>query len=470
MKSDRQPKALYLLFAVQMWECFSFYGMRALLVLYLINHVGVGDLRAYGIYAIYCALVEFGGILGGRLADKFLGLRPAIVLGGWLIVPGHLCIALSDSLTGLFAGLSLIAVGSSLFSTNIAALLGLFYGEDDPRRERGYTWFYMGINVGALLASILCGVLGETWGWHYGFGLAALGMILGNVLLFAFQGVLEGQGGPSKLLSWREKSQAIFFIALAIPFCALLIGQDALSIQILPPLSLLCLVYFGYQMFLSGLFSAQKLATLALYLGALALFFAAEEQTGSALLVFSERYSTGTFLGMSIPNTALLCLNPLTIVFGGALAARLLKHAGKQAASWLVVLGLTLAAAAFILFAWACQFNESGVPLEIVIAGILVISMAELLIAPAVYAFCSQIAPREWLGVCMGLIPLAYSLASLLSGLLSQSMSAAETSNENALMLYSQGFGSIAAGLVLMAGAIAAFKLLYARSFKHGMI
>ena len=125
--STQQPRALYLLFAVKMWECFSFYGMRALLVLYVIDQLGMDDMRAYGTYALYGALVEFGGLVGGFYADRIFGLRKSIVYGGWLIAAGHVCLSLHVHPGFFFSGLALIVVGSGLFSSNISALLGLFY-------------------------------------------------------------------------------------------------------------------------------------------------------------------------------------------------------------------------------------------------------------------------------------------------------------------------------------------------------
>ncbi len=320
----RQPKALYLLFAVKMWECFSFYGMRALMILYLINQLGVDDYRAYGIYAIYCALFEFGGILGGRFADRILGLRKSIICGGWLIATGHICLSVQSETWAFFSGLSLIVVGSGLFSSNISALLGLFYEEDDPRREVGFTLFYVGINIGALIASLLCGVIGEVYGWHYGFGLAALGMIGGNLLFLCNRKILEGKGefiGESPQIGEKILGYSLLFAAL--PICAIMIAWEDIFLHVIPCFALLCVIVLGRKMVLSGKFSTTHLINLGLYLVALALFFAAEDQTASALVVFSERYATKTFAGISIPTTTLLSLNPFVVILGGAIISRL---------------------------------------------------------------------------------------------------------------------------------------------------
>lgn len=421
----QQPKALYLLFFVKMWECFSFYGMRALMVLYLIDQMGMRDIRAYGIYALYCSLYEFGGILGGRCADYLLGLKKSIVWGGWLIAAGHICLSLQSQSWGFFTGLSLIVIGSGLFSTNISALLGLFYEEDDPRRERGFTLFYVGINVGALLASLVCGIVGELYGWHYGFGLAAVGMVLGIVLFLTCGKMLEGKGEfMGTPLPKRQRVMGYFLILAALPACASMIAWEHLFLQMMPLLCLLGILILGRKMALSGYFSASKLVNIGLYLAALAIFFAAEDQTASALLVFSERYATGTIAGIDIPAATLLGLNPFVIIIGGAIVSKMNLGAPLK----LVVSGLLLASAMFALLTLACHLPDKDglVPLSVVAGAVAVISMGEVLLAPAIFSYFSEAAPKGWAGTTMGLLPLGFSLGNALSGILSKSMAVAE--------------------------------------------
>lgn len=446
-----QPKALYLLFAVQMWECFSYYGMRSLLILYMIDKLGFNDLRAYGIYAVYCSIVEFGGILGGRLADKLLGLRTSIALGGWLIAAGHVCLSLQENNAVFFLGLALIVVGSGLFTTNISALLGLFYGENDSRRESGYTLFYVGINIGALLASLFCGIIGETYGWHYGFGLAAIGMLFGN-LLFLFSGhILEDKGYPTTSLKKREITYCGLLMILVIPLTACMIFYADLFMQILPWISVLCVGYIGNLMLRSGEFPILKLATLVIYLGALAFFAAAEELTASVLLVFSDRHAAGTVLGWEVPNTALLSVNPIIIIFGGALMAKCLKNVGNSIQRT-VIIGLCLTTAAFAMLAGVCYASEQtgSVHIFFVLSAVIVVSMAELCIAPSIYALCSEIAPEKWVGMTMGLIPLSYALANLIAGHFGQAMAVEDVTIDHSLRIYANGFGTFSLVLVVI--------------------
>jgi POT family proton-dependent oligopeptide transporter len=446
---NQQPKALYLLFFVKMWECFSFYGMRALMILYLINELGVRDARAYGIYAIYCSLFEFSGIVGGRFADRLLGLRKSIAIGGWVIALGHIFLSLQTDNWGFFGGLAMIIVGSGLFSTNISALLGLFYEENDPRREAGFTWFYVGINVGALLATLLCGLIGETYGWHYGFGLAAIGMIVGNILFQCCANVLEGKG---ELVGVPPTTKVLtigyILLGLAWPLCAIMIAWEDLFLQIMPIFSLVCILAIGRKMWLSTYFPKEKLIYLGLYLMALTLFFAAEDQTASLFLVFSDRLATGSIAGFQMPTTTLLSLNPFVIIIGGTLLSKL-KIAGKNS----VVIGLSLAGAVFAMMASACFFpnQEGNVPSFLVAVSIIVLSIGEVFLAPAIFSFCSEIAPKEWQGVTMGLIPLGFSLGNSVSGFLSKSMDVGDLPAMEALEIYGFGFSRISLMLGLMA-------------------
>ena len=178
------PKALYVLFMAEMWERFCYYGMRALLTLYLINTLMMGDEAAFAIYGAYTALVYAAPVLGGKLADSLLGYRNAVILGGVLMAIGEFVI-LGGTESWLYLGMGAIIVGNGYFKANISSIVGKLYDDGDPRKDSGFTIFYIGINVGALLATTVCAEVGIKFGYHYGFALAGVGMILG-VLVFIF--------------------------------------------------------------------------------------------------------------------------------------------------------------------------------------------------------------------------------------------------------------------------------------------
>ena len=184
----RQPPGLALLFVTEMWERFSYYGMRAILVLFLITETGRGGLgwsveRASQLYGWYTGLVYLTPVIGGYLADRYLGLHRALVFGGMLIALGHFSLAL-ETIAGFYAGLFLLIVGTGLFKPNVSTMVGRLYEPQDPRRDAGFTIFYIGINLGALLGPLVCGYLAnsEHFGWRFGFGAAGVGMVLGLVL------------------------------------------------------------------------------------------------------------------------------------------------------------------------------------------------------------------------------------------------------------------------------------------------
>src|SRR5580698_8156832 len=190
---DRHPAGLYVLFTTEMWERFSFYGMRALLVLYLTKAIGLNRPDALNIYAIYTGLIYLTPLFGGRLADRYLGQRKAVFIGGILMALGQFALTQRELLN---LGLGLLIVGNGFFKPNISTMVGTLYPQGDARRDGAYTIFYMGINLGAFLAPLVCGPLGEKIGWGYGFGAAGAGMILGLLTFIFTQRLLQGSGLP----------------------------------------------------------------------------------------------------------------------------------------------------------------------------------------------------------------------------------------------------------------------------------
>jgi POT family proton-dependent oligopeptide transporter len=194
------PTGLFVLFFAEMWERFSYYGMRAILIFYLTKHFLFGDDKAYLIYGAYTSLVYITPVIGGYLADRYLGARKAVLAGGVFIAIGHFLIALTEGpggqntwhLSGFYLALAFIIIGTGFLKANISVMVGQLYPRDDIRRDPAYSIFYMGINVGGMLGPILCGVLGETLGWAYGFGAAGVGMLLGLVVFVIFRPTLRG--------------------------------------------------------------------------------------------------------------------------------------------------------------------------------------------------------------------------------------------------------------------------------------
>lgn len=357
----RQPKALYLVNCVSMWECFSYYGMRAILLLYMTESLNFSDAKALLIYTLYITFVELGGPLGGLLADRVLGLRRTIMIGGLTIALGHITLV-----SNLFIGLGLIVVGTALFRSNVATLLGSFYEGDDPRRDAGFTLYYAGINLGGFLAALSCGAVGELYGWHWGFSLAAIGMCFGLTLFILFSSLL-GEKGKGVLP--KEKS--------------------------------------SFHLEGGWLFGG--------FLLLLILFYACEEQIGSSLVFFADRFVDRTIGSFTVPATTIVMVNPLTILLLGPLLARFVKISAEQK----MAVAFTLLAVAFLTLYGA--FSEA-LPLSLLLFAYVLIATAELFVGPTVYAMAAKLSTPRTAGVMMGIVTMCYSFASFISGSIAQGM------------------------------------------------
>lgn len=407
-----QPRGLYLLNFVSMWEYFSYYGMRILLVLYMVMELQLSDSEAFIFYAIYTTLAELGGLIGGYVADRFLGLRRAVAIGGWTIAAGHVALAFSESIPVFISGLGLIVIGTALFRSNVAALLGTLYDECDSRREAGFTLYYTGINIGGFLATILCGLMAEMYGWHAGFGLAAIGMVAGNLALLFGKRILDS----SCKMSQQKEGSAFMKNVKAL-----------LSQKVLVKRLAFCLLF-------------------------LILFYAFEEQLGSTLVLFSERHVERITAWGTIPAASLTTFNPLTIILFGPILSRLLQRFSPGP---LVMVGggFALLGTAFSLLYAGCLSVSGGesVPLAYAIMSIVCIALGEIFIGPTIYSVASKGVPASLAGVTMGFVTVGFSLANMVSGFLSQAMAA--TTEDSTVAVYAGSFGGI--GLIALALSVA---------------
>ncbi len=461
-----QPKAMYLLFSVQMWESFSYYGMRAILALYMITVLKFDDAKAFGISAMYIALAECLGIFGGRLADKVFGARNAIYFGGTLIALGHAILAIPiDGLT-LYFSLAFISVGTGLFRSNCLSLLGEFYGENDPRRDAGFTLFYVGINLGAFLATFFCAYIAQTFGWHYGFSLAAFGMVLGLTGLFRFSYLLEEKGFQPSSISKKRVTISMLSVTAVIPIFAVLLFYHEVGTILL--LAAIFLMFFSTYRATKFLPTKQKkdIGLVILSILLLAIFYAFEEQIGSSIVVFAERYAKTDFFGFEMPASALSMFNPLTILLMGPLVAMTLStyelRQGRNVSVFTKIsLAFTIQGIAFLLL--YLGILESKITSYLVAFNVGMIAFSELFIGPAVYAFCSENSPKHLKGMLMGTVMLGYSLSGILSGFMSKFMAISDENSHLAKDVYAQGFFSIMVVCFAAAVVIYILKVFFSR-------
>jgi POT family proton-dependent oligopeptide transporter len=317
------PKGLYVLFFTEMWERFSYYGMRAILVLYLVqstsdSNAGLGwsDEKALSLYGWYTMFVYLAAVPGGWIADRILGQKKAVVWGAILLVMGHGTLAVQE-LWAFFSGLTLIVLGVGLLKPNISTLVGGLYQKGDIRRDKGFTIFYIGINLGAFLSSLFVGYVGEIYGWHYGFGLAGICMIFGLLQFILGQKHLVGVGDLLK--NKTEK--------------ALILSKPLTKIE------------------------RDRVLVLALSFLLVIVFFGAFEQAGGLMNLYAKEKTNRMLMGWKVPAAWFQSLNAFFIITLGTLTAGFWaqrKNKGKKAASlFKMIVGLAIMGLGFLFMSAA---------------------------------------------------------------------------------------------------------------------
>jgi POT family proton-dependent oligopeptide transporter len=331
------PRGLYVCFATEMWERFSFYGMKYLLLLYLTKYHLFTDHMGLDVLGSYAALVYAMPVIGGLLADRYLGMRKAVVFGGCLLVLGHLGMAVEGeaaravdgevlrdegALQVFYFSLALIVIGVGFLKPNISTIVGQLYSENDPRRDAGFTIFYMGINIGAFTATLLCGYLGETFGWAYGFGAAGVGMTLGLITFLRGQPLLHGAADPHNPEVLRERSPIGLSKELTIYLCGLLgvvvawrmLQYHAVVEATLNGLS--AAVLAGLAWFLArhcNKVERERMLVLIILTMSTVVFWALFEQSAASMTLFADRVMDRNLLGMELTAAQFGSLNALFI-------------------------------------------------------------------------------------------------------------------------------------------------------------
>ncbi|HSG64732.1 MAG TPA: peptide MFS transporter [Gammaproteobacteria bacterium] len=436
------PRGLYTLFMTEMWERFSYYGMRALLVLFMVDQIerggmGLTDQTATAIYGLYTAAAYLAALPGGWIADRLTGAQRAVWFGGITIMCGHFVLAIPGVAT-FFLGLILVVFGTGLLKPNISALVGELYGPDDERRDAGFTIFYMGINVGAAVGPIACGWLGRS-DWHYGFGAAGVGMLFGLVQFRWNRGYLgvaglEPERRGNEAASFRLKAWAVIgsgivlVLALlvagltgALRFDAVRLAQGSTTV-----IALVALVYFAALFMLGGLTREERgrvIVILALFLAA-AMFWAGFEQAGSSLNLFAERYTVREFGAFEIPAAWFQSLNPVFIILLAPLYSMLWIWLARRhlnpAAPMKFAVGLVTLGAGFAVMIGAAELVAQGdrvLPTWLIFTYLLH-TMGELTLSPVGLSSVTKLAPRRFVGQMMGVWFLANSLGYIIAGLI----------------------------------------------------
>ncbi len=446
------PRGLSTLFFTEMWERFSFYGLRPLLVLFMaaaIQDGGFGFERteASAIVGIYAASVYLASLPGGWVADRLLGLRRAIFWGAVLISLGHISIGLSAFEHGkvpFFLGLVLIVLGTGLLKPNISAIVGDLYPEGGARRDAGFSIFYMGINVGAFFGQIVTGLLGEKIGWHWGFGAAGVGMLCGLISYAVFAPRTLGALGtaptrhPDPVVQgriqrngWAAIILGLTILAAVIVLCAtgaIVIDAQAIGEQMAYVLVGIAFVFFAYLFLLGGLNSDERkrCAVIFVLFVFAAAFWAAFEQAPTSLNLFAADFTDRTFFGFEVPALWFQSINSLFIfIFAPAFAAMwmaLARRGVDLSSPTKFAIGLVLAGLGFLIMVPAANIVLEGHGAVRVSAWWLTISyllqtLGELSLSPVGLSSMTKLSPRKYVGQMMGIWFLAASLGNLIAGL-----------------------------------------------------
>jgi len=435
------PRGLSTLFFTELWERFGYYGMRALLILFMTASVeagglGIEDSQAYGIYGLYIATVYLLSLPGGWLADRVLGQQRTVLYGGMLIAAGYLMLA-APHRGVFFSGLAVVAIGTGLLKPNISTIVGQLYAPEDRRRDSGFSIFYMGINLGALLAPLVCGPIGTGVSWQLGFGLAGVGMIAGVFTFMAGRKHLGGAGlHPAPAASAEEAAQVRSQLwkgiaALAgVPLALAAVhfgGVYELTVETLVDgagfvLLLAVIVLFAW-MFLVAEWTAEerkRLAVIAVLFFASSLFWSAFEQAGSSLNIFAARFTDNRLFGIDLSATVYQSLNPIYIILLAPVFAWLWIRLGHRqpASPAKFALGLVFVGLGFVLMMIAAM-KAGGAgkvsPLWLT-SCYLCHTIGELCLSPVGLSAMSRLAPARVAGLMMGVWFLSISTGNYLGG------------------------------------------------------
>ncbi|RIV22666.1 MFS transporter [Fibrisoma montanum] len=466
------PAGLFVLFFTEMWERFSYYGMRAILLLFLIDNVrggmGLSELEGAAIYGLYTSSVYLLSLPGGWVADNLLGQRKSIFYGGLIIMLGHIILAIPSGPGIFYAGLCTVALGTGLLKPNISSIVGELYPEGGARKDAAFSIFYMGINTGSLLGISVVGYLGQKVGWHYGFGAAAIAMALGIVTFRTFGQRYLGDLGnyvarpaaDAGSSSGGNRSLLVFIAGLVVVLAALQL-TGVLDLTTAPGLaqamgtiiSLTALGYFVYILVAGGLDATEKKRVVVLFAFflAAAAFWAGNEQQGSSLQIFADRYTQLNILGWQMPSSWFQNLNPAFIlIFSPVLAGLWIFLANRNIdfsvpakfATSLLLLGL-----AYVVMIFASEIAITGVrtsPLYLTFT-YLFFTLGELFLSPVGLSAFSKLSPKRYTSQLMGLwfvgSALGNLIASLFAGGFDESNVAEMPSLFQSVAVFSLGFG-----------------------------
>lgn len=464
------PRGLYMLFYAEMWERFSYYGMRALLILYLTRFWLFSDGQANLIYGAYTALVYITPVLGGYLADRWLGQRKAVLYGGAVLALGHALMAVegvhgltepalkqADPAINVFwLALALIIVGSGFLKANISVIVGQLYPLTDRRRDAAYTIFYMGVNVGAALGSILVGYLGETIGWAWGFGAAGLGMVAGLIVFVLGRPALRGKGEPPSALP-RRRERGLYGVGLAAVAVVWLLLQCQGVIQgLLIAFGLLMLCYIAMVAARLPREPRERIFAILFLIALNPIFWGLFEQAGGSLSLYTERFADRS----GVPTSLFQSINPIYIILLGPMFAYLWGWLGRRglepSAPAKFGLAIGQVGLGFLVLVWGAQLAgpQALTPVIFVFLIYLLHTTGELCLSPVGLSAMTRLSPAQMTSFIMGAWFYTTALGNFVAGKIGEATGGEHgiMTREGTLAIYAEiGWIALSIGAAVLA-------------------
>jgi POT family proton-dependent oligopeptide transporter len=440
------PFGLFILFLTEMWERFSFYGMKALLIYYLVKYHLFSDEAGNFIVGGYAAMVYALPVVGGYLADKYLGFRKAVIFGGVLLVLGHIGLAYEGhqaflaengevvqdkfALQAFFFSLSLIILGVGFLKANISSIVGALYEKEDIRRDSGFTIFYMGINLGSFVATLLCGWLGENYGWGYGFGAAGIGMIIGLITFIYGQKYLMGKAEPKNPEILKKKVFAgisvewlIYILSIASLFIiAQMVQRHTVvdwMLRITGAIALLMIIFYSIK---EEKIIRERLLALTVLIIFSVVFWALFEQAYTSMNLYADRVLDRELFGWTIPGPWFLSLNALFIIIFAPIVANLWVKLGKYNPNTTVkfAFAIILVGLGFGMLVIGANVTADGAKIAMIwlVLAYFLHTMGELCLSPVGLSSVTKLAPQKIVGFMMGVWFLATASSEFIAAVL----------------------------------------------------
>ena len=436
------PIGLRTLFLTEMWERMSYYGMRALLVLYMTGAVtgfnpglGWSQVDAQAIYGIYVGMVYFMVVPGGWIADNILGHQKAVLFGALIIALGHFTLAMPIE-QSFFLGLMLVVLGTGLLKGNISTIVGQLYDGQDDKRDSGYTIFYMSINIGSTLGFLVCSYLGEKIGWHWGFGAAGIGMTFGVIQFMRHRHLLGDAGMHPNQMSDEKRSKLTNYLYVSLVGMFLVIGAGLLGFIVVDPrffaeqfayfLTVVAGLYFIFLFLFAGLDAAERknlILLFLLFIGAAA-FWSGFDQSAGSLNIFARDYTDLSIAGFEIPVGWLQFANPIIVVIFAPIFAGIWAQLARMnldpTLPFKFAIGLLFMALSFVIMIVAVNvaLESSPVGMQWLLLTYLFQTWGELALSPIGLSAFSRYGPKRYMGQMFGLWFLASAIGGVLAGLL----------------------------------------------------